>query len=128
MPTAKRAVVRDVIEAVELSPAELQIEKAAKERQEDSPLDEPIFYNNPYCVHERFRIPGTSHFSRFAAGGFECKTKLQNQVVRSILNAYGRGKADRWMGRDREKPWVCKKCGFIGFNENAIDDHREYGI
>lgn len=128
MAGTRRAQVREVIEAVELSPVDLAIERADQERAQDTPLDEPVTFYNPMCPNERFRLPGSTHFVRFAAGKFEAQTELQKAAAIKLLSAYGRGKADRWMGDDRERPWLCKKCGFISRNEAAVDDHRERGI
>jgi hypothetical protein len=90
-------------------------------------LDEPVYYYNPITPDEIFRIPGTSYFRRFSAGGVVCTTDVMEEAVRAVLAGHGRDKPDRWKGNDRSKPWECKRCGFVTSNENAVDDHRDTG-
>jgi hypothetical protein len=99
-----------------------------QEEEERVPVeyDEPVYYYNPITPDESFRIPGTSYFRRFAAGGVAVTNDVMEETVRAVLAGHGTDKPDRWKGNDR-KPWECKRCGFVSSNENAVDDHRETG-
>jgi hypothetical protein len=125
---AREAVMREARPVMEPTSNDLHAMRV-REEQERVPvvLDEPVYYYNPIVPDEKFRRPGTSYFTRFAAGGFVANTDVEEEMVRRVLAAHGKDRPDRWRGNDKEKPWECKRCGFISRNEAAIDDHRETG-
>jgi hypothetical protein len=129
MARRQRVVEEDEI----VNPSVARVLQAEMERQEmegQERYETPVVYYNPVCIHERYRLPGTSYFRRFAAGRAEVNFPSEEKMVRNVLASYGAGKADRWKGNNRgteEHPkfWDCKKCNFISANDESIEDHRE---
>ncbi len=126
---ARKAEMREIAEVHDYTPQDQHQSRIEEENAiPDVRLAEPVMYYNPITPHEKFRMPGTSYFVRFSSGGYEAQTEKEEDMVRRVLAGYGRDRPDRWRGDDKEKPWVCKRCGFMSKNDNAIDDHRETGL
>lgn len=88
----------------------------------------PVPYYNPRVIDERFAIPGQSYKARFAAGRYVAAGKAEADAVEAALRAWGSDKPERWKGDDRKSEWTCKKCGFRTRNDNAKEDHENYGL
>ncbi len=96
----------------------------------------PTPYYNPASPSEKFsrtvvdpitgsRTVTDAYALQFSQGRYVAHTAADEDAVRAALRAYGPLAPDRWRGDDRRNEWICKKCGFRTFNENAKDDHED---
>jgi hypothetical protein len=94
------------------------------EEAEEAVSEYPKVFYNPRVIDERFRVIGSPYNKRFVQGRFVAEDANDEASVRGALRAWGVDKADRWCGEDRTQEWVCKKCGFRTFLDQAKYDHE----